>query len=72
MTATASARTTRLLNLPGVITNCSEPLDTLPLMSSASHRNVVVSVRWKTCPGSRGPVESHSGELLVGRDPSVV
>ena len=41
-------------------------------MSSARHRNVVVSSTWKTSPGSRGPVASHCGDCSVGRDPSVV
>ena len=55
-----------------LIVNFACPVETLPLMSVAIHRNVVVSVRWKTSPGSRGPVESQSGELSVGFDPSVV
>ena len=41
-------------------------------MSVASHLNVVVSVRWNTWPGSRGPVESHSGESSFGFEPSIV
>ena len=41
-------------------------------MSFASHLNLVVLVMWKTSPGSRGPVESQSGDDSVGFDPSVV
>jgi hypothetical protein len=54
------------------ITNFAEPVETLPLMSVARHLNVVVVVTWKTSPGSRGPVASHSVDELVGADPSVV
>ena len=36
------------------------------------HRTVGVSVRWNTSPGSRGPVESHTGEFSVGFEPFVV
>ena len=41
-------------------------------MSVASHRNSVVVVTTNDWPGSRGPVESHSVEVLFGFDPSVV
>ena len=41
-------------------------------MSVAIHRKVVVVVTWKTSPGSRGPVESHSVDDEVGSEPSVV
>ena len=54
------------------ILNLCVPVDVLPLMSVAIQRNVVVLVRWNVCPGSRGPVESHSGELDVGLRPSIV
>ena len=40
-------------------------------MSSARQRNTVVSSTWKTSPGSRGPVESHSAELSVGQQQRV-
>ena len=55
-----------------LIMNFCESIDVLPLMSVASHRNVVVSVMWNTSPGSRGPVESQSGDDAFGLDPSVV
>ena len=58
----------RLLSM----TNFFEPVESLPLMSVASHLNVVVLVMWNTSPGSRGPVESHSGDVAFGVDPSVV
>ena len=54
------------------MTNVWRPNETLPLMSVAIHLNVVVLVRWNVSPGSRGPVESHSADWLLGRDPSVV
>jgi hypothetical protein len=57
---------------PPVISKRCEPVETLPLMSSASHLNVVDWVRWNTWPGSRGPVESQSGDWLVGCEPSIV
>ena len=56
----------------GWMTNFFEPVDLLPLMSVASHLNVVVWVMWNTSPGSRGPVESHSVDVAFGADPSVV
>ena len=52
--------------------NVFEPVETLPLMSVARHRKVVVLSTWNVSPGSRGPVESHSVELAFGADPSVV
>ena len=55
-----------------LMTNFFEPFDWLPLMSVASHLNVVDSVMWNTSPGSRSPVESHSGDVAFGVDPSVV
>ena len=51
--------------LPSILNFCV-PWPTFPLMSVAVHLKVVVSVRWKTWPGSRGPVESHSGDDAVG------
>ena len=56
----------------GLIWNVLDPVETLPLMSVASHRKVVVELTTKDWPGSRGPVESHSVEVLFGADPSVV
>jgi hypothetical protein len=47
-------------------------VDVLPLMSVASHRNVVVVEMWNTWPGSRGPVESHARDDDVGVEPSIV
>ena len=58
--------------LPARMTNCSTPWPTLPLMSVAVHLNVVVVETTNDWPGSRGPVESHSGDVSVGFDPSVV
>ena len=55
-----------------LILNVALPVATLPLMSSARHLIVVVSSRWNTSPGSRGPVESHSADCSVGFDPSIV
>src|SRR5919199_1586174 len=74
--ATASATRTRRLTAPAVayllIWNVSLPVDALPFMSVAIHRNVVVCVRWNVSPGSRGPVESHSFDAAVGLEPSIV
>ncbi len=69
-----AARAARWQSLPFryLITKTLWPVETLPLMSFAIHLNVVVSVMWNTSPGSRGPVESHSGDDSVGFDPSVV
>jgi hypothetical protein len=55
-----------------LIVNDWLPDDGLPLMSVAVQRNLVMLVRWKTSPGSRGPVESHVGKLDVGLEPSIV
>ena len=58
--------------LPYLIWNFACPVETLPLMSVAIHRKVVVVLTTNDCPGSRGPVESHSVEDDVGFEPSVV
>ena len=55
-----------------LIWNVALPVVWFPAMSVASHRNSVVFVTTNDCPGSRGPVASHSVEVLLGFDPSVV
>ena len=55
-----------------LIVNFACPVETLPLMSAASHLKVVVELTTKDWPGSRGPVESQSVDELVGFEPSVV
>ena len=64
-----AARSGLLLYL---IWNFACPVEVLPLMSVASHLNVVVVLTTKDWPGSRGPVESQSVDVEVGFDPSVV
>ena len=58
--------------LPYLIWNVALPVAWFPAMSVASQRNSVVVVTTNDWPGSRGPVESHSVEVLSGFDPSVV
>jgi hypothetical protein len=58
--------------LPYLIWNVALPVVWFPAMSVASQRNSVVVVTTNDWPGSRGPVESHSVEVLSGFDPSVV
>ena len=55
-----------------LIVNFARPVETLPLMSVASHLKVVVELTTKDWPGSRGPVESQSVDELVGFEPSIV
>ena len=54
------------------IMNVALPVVWFPAMSVASQRNSVVVVTTKLWPGSRGPVESQSVDVLLGFDPSVV
>ena len=55
-----------------LIWNVVLPVVWFPAMSVASQRNSVVFVTTNDCPGSRGPVESHNVDVLLGFDPSVV
>ena len=58
--------------LPYLIWNVALPVVWFPAMSVASQRNSVVVVTTNDWPGSRGPVESHSVDVLLGFEPSVV
>ena len=58
--------------LPYLIWNVALPVVWFPAMSVASQRNSVVSVTTNDWPGSRGPVESHNVDVLLGFEPSVV
>ncbi len=58
--------------LPYLIWNVALPVVWFPAMSVASQRNSVVVVTTNDWPGSRGPVESQSVEVLLGFEPSVV
>ena len=60
------------LVLPYLIVNVALPVVWFPAMSVASQRNSVVVVTTNDWPGSRGPVESHNVDVLLGFDPSVV
>ena len=62
----------RFLVLPYLIWNVALPVVLFPAMSVASQRNSVVVVTTNDWPGSRGPVASHSVDVLLGFDPSVV
>ena len=57
-----------------LIRNFAWPVDVFPLMSVASHLNVVVAETTNDSPGSRVPVESHSSAVDedAGFEPSVV
>jgi hypothetical protein len=67
------ARATPLFLVPlYLIVNVALPVVWFPAMSVASQRNSVVVVTTKLWPGSRGPVESQSVDVLLGFDPSVV
>ena len=57
---------------PYLISNLALPVVWLPAMSVASQRNSVVVETTNDWPGSRGPVESQSADVLSGFDPSVV
>ena len=61
-----------VLVLPYLIVNVALPVVWFPAMSVASQRNSVVVVTTNDWPGSRGPVESHNVDVLLGFDPSVV
>jgi len=55
-----------------LIWNVALPVVWFPAISVASQRNSVGFVTTNDWPGSRGPVESQSVEVLLGFDPSVV
>ena len=55
-----------------LIVNVALPVVWFPAMSVASQRNSVVVETTNDWPGSRGPVESQSVDVLLGFDPSVV
>ena len=55
-----------------LISNFALPVVWLPAMSVASQRNSVVVLTTNDWPGSRGPVDSQSVEVLSGFEPSVV
>ena len=60
------------LVLTYLIVNVALPVVWFPAMSVASQRNSVVVVTTNDWPGSRGPVESHNVDVLLGFDPSLV